>query len=52
MVPENPLTARVTVNRIWSHLFGMAIVETTEDFGIKGSRPGNQDLLDWLPLTS
>jgi hypothetical protein len=47
---ENPLTARVTVNRVWSYLLGIGIVETTEDFGVKGSRPTNQDLLDWLAV--
>ena len=44
---QNPLTARVTVNRVWGYLFGTGIVETTEDLGISGARPVNQDLLDW-----
>jgi hypothetical protein len=49
-IPENPLTARVQVNRYWQYFFGVGLVKSSEDLGVQSEMPVYQDVLDWLAV--
>ncbi|MFK8111583.1 MAG: DUF1549 and DUF1553 domain-containing protein [Rubripirellula sp.] len=51
IAPENPLTARVIVNRVWQHHFGVGLTSTPSEFGVMGAEPSNPELLDWLSIS-